>query len=84
MKTVNIGFIGCGGMARSHVDVLANLPGAHVRGCWNRPQEAELAIRFKDYSRADYIASDYHELCQDPEIDVIYICTMHNDRGPIS
>jgi predicted dehydrogenase len=77
---INLAILGCGYIARQHLAELKRIPGVHIRACWNRPDDFRLAEQFQAASGADYCTSDYLRIAADPEIDGVYICTMHNSR----
>lgn len=80
-KNINIGFLGCGAIAKSHLSELKKIPGVVIKACWNRAEEFYLAEKFKELSGASYHTDNYLKIAEDPEIDAVYICTMQNDRA---
>lgn len=77
---INLAILGCGYIARQHLAVLTRIPGVRIRACWNRPEDFRLAEQFQAASGADYCTCDFLRIAADPEIDGVYICTMHNSR----
>ncbi len=79
MKDVRWGIIGLGWFGEVHAEAIAALPGIELAAlCTRRPQRlAEVADRFHVTRRYE----DYHELLNDPEVDVVSITThMHDHR----
>lgn len=78
MRNVRVAFCGCGKIAFAHARELRKLPGVELRACWNRTKARaeELAAEFG----ADYVADDFERIAADPDVDAVYVNTMHNDR----
>ena len=72
MKTLNIGFFGAGTVADLHAGAVNDLPGAHLKGLWDRDADngRSKAARYKcnTYGSAE-------ELLDDPEIDMVFVLT---------
>lgn len=67
---VKVGFIGCGGNARGHMQQVANIPGARVVAvCDVVPELANKAA--KEYGADDY--TDHRRLLKRPDLDAVYI-----------
>ena len=79
-KKINIAICGCGRIAAAHMDVLTKLEGVRAAAYWNRPEEPLLADSFLKRYGGDYACEDFARIADDPSIDAVYICTMHNDR----
>ena len=81
-STVRWGVIGLGWFGEVHADNLADMPGIELAGlCTRRPERlAELADRHNVRRRY----TDYHELLDDPTIDVVSITTHINDHRDIA
>ena len=79
-KMINIAICGCGRIAAAHMDVLRELEGVRVSAYWNRPEEKALAKSFLETYGGDYACEDFARIADDPKIDAVYLCTMHNDR----
>lgn len=80
-KSVKIGMLGFGSMGKTHTFAVRNLPfyyenlpfDAQIAGvCTSRKESAEAASRAFDIPR---FTADENELINDPDIDVIDICT---------
>jgi predicted dehydrogenase len=77
---LNIAIFGCGRNAREHAQTFRSFDGVRLRAYWNRPDDFFLAeAMLRDFG-GDYCTDDYRRVTDDPAIDGIYICTMHNDR----
>lgn len=79
-KKINVAFCGCGAIARQHLKYINKISDIHIRACWNRKEDFQLAKDFQADSEADYCAEDFMQIAEDTHIDAVYICTMHNDR----
>jgi len=79
---VRVGFIGCGGMARTHMRIMQTMPQFQMRAMMDIVEEAAKKA-YMDF-KADYYTTDLNRIWKDPEIDAVYICTHHNTHAPIS
>ncbi|WP_243133053.1 Gfo/Idh/MocA family protein, partial [Robinsoniella peoriensis] len=90
MKKLNVGLIGAGFMGKAHVVGYSNLP----KLFWPAPAmpvmkticdiEPEIAADAKERFGFEKWCSDYREIIQDPEIDVVSICTPNNAHAEIA
>lgn len=70
---VNIGFIGCGGIARHHLSKLKTLPNARVIAAMDvRPEAAQSFAEAAGGARA---LTDLKELLKIDEINAVFVCT---------
>ncbi len=71
MQRVRVGFIGCGGIAKAHAQLLAKLPEVElVAFCDIKEERAkELASRFGGSAY-----TDWHEMLDKVQIDAVFIC----------
>ena len=84
-KKIKIGIIGCGGIANGkHMPSLSKLNDVEmVAFCDLVPERAEKAKA--EYGTPDAkVYTDYKELLQDKEIEVIHVCTPNRSHAPIS
>ena len=82
LETVRVGFIGMGNRGPTHVDSVSHLEGVEIKAlCDVFPDRVEKAQKIlekaglppaKGYSGSKEI---WKEMCQDPDIDLIYIVT---------
>lgn len=85
MSTVNIGMIGCGGIAMGkHLPSLAKIPEARITAFFDvaldRAQEAK-----NKYGTPDArIYDNVHDLLRDPEVHVVHVCTPNDTHAEIS
>lgn len=78
MKKINVGLLGCGAIAKEHARVFMNLGNARIAAWWDRfPERAQA---FHAEFGGQYWAEDFQRIVADPDIDALYLCTMHNDR----
>jgi len=70
-RVLNVGFIGCGGVARFHLKFLPKQEGVRLVAFCDKVEERarELASQFK--ARA---YTDYHEMLEREELDIVWIC----------
>lgn len=85
MKIINVGIIGCGGIAKGkHMKSLAKI--AEVRQIAFCDPFLESAERAKEqFGTSDAkIYTDYKELLKNPDIDVVHICTPNNSHAELT
>ena len=73
---MKIGILGCGAMAETFADTLRKMEGAECYAAASRTLE-----RAKKFAREygfDKAYGSYEELCEDPEVELIYIATPHS------
>ncbi len=90
MKKLNVGLIGAGFMGKAHVVGYSNMP----KLFWPAPAMPvmkticdivpEIAADAKERFGFEKCCSDYREIIQDPEIDVVSICTPNNAHAEIA
>ena len=78
MKLWNVGFLGCGAIARTHAQAFQTMPNVRIGAWWNRSPERAKALH-AEFGGA-YWTEDWNRIVSDPAIDAIYLNTMHNDR----
>jgi predicted dehydrogenase len=76
---IKVGMIGCGNLGRTHAKCIAELEGIRLSGCFDvyKPSAEKLMEEFG----ADYATDDPDQLFNDPSIDVVYVCTMHDTHA---
>jgi predicted dehydrogenase len=60
--------------------MLQSIPGVELSAYWNRPEDPHLGPRFLAEFGGQYQTDDIARIAEDPNIDAVYLCTMHNDR----
>lgn len=90
MKKLNIGLVGAGFMGKAHVVGYSNMP----KLFWPAPAMPvlktvcdivpEIAQEAKERFGFAQCCTDWKEMIQDPEIDVVSICTPNNVHAPIA
>lgn len=75
---MKIGIMGCGAMAETFADTLRQMDEAECFAAASRSQEraAEFARKY-GFEKA---YGSYRELCEDPEVELIYIATPHSSH----
>ena len=84
-RIVNVGIIGCGGIANGkHMPSLHQLPNVRmVAFCDIIPEKAEKAA--KEFGTPDAkVYTDYKELLKDESIEVVHVCTPNREHADIS
>ncbi|RLN49040.1 hypothetical protein BBJ29_009129 [Phytophthora kernoviae] len=71
------GFIGCGKIANDFVNVLGGMPSSSTNLSACAARSLESAERFANTHGIKHAYGSYEELCADPEVDVVYIGTIH-------
>jgi predicted dehydrogenase len=80
---INVGVIGVGNFTRNvHIPNLSRIAGYSIKSVCSASgtNAASVAKRFK----VDYVTSDYHEILNDPQIDMVLIATRHNLHSRIA
>lgn len=72
MKIYGFGVIGCGRIAKNHLESINAIPGATLVAVADNNEEA-LVTAVDQYSCQGYL--DYHEMLANPEVKIITICT---------
>jgi predicted dehydrogenase len=84
-RKIKVGIIGCGGIANGkHMPSLSKLKDVEIVAfCDLILEKAEKAR--EEYGTKDAkVYTDYQELLQDPEIEVVHVCTPNRSHAPIS
>ncbi len=80
---VNVGVIGVGNFTRNvHIPNLNRIKGYNIRALCSASgtNAASIANRYQ----VEYVTSDYHDILNDPEIDMVLIATRHNLHAQIT
>lgn len=90
MKKLNIGLVGAGFMGKAHVVAYSNMP----KFFWPAPAvpvlktvcdiEESIAKEAKDRFGFQQYVTDWHDIVNDPEIDIVSICTPNNAHAEIA
>jgi predicted dehydrogenase len=80
MDTVNIGFAGTGGIAKSHARGLADNPHARMIAAADVNEEAVQS--FAAEHDVPQVESDYQAVLDNPAVDAVIICLPHALHGP--
>jgi predicted dehydrogenase len=81
-KPLRVGFIGCGGIAQTHIRYLTQFPGVSiVCGADIRPTALE---HMKNAHGVELLFEDYHEMLKavGDEVDAISVCTPNGVHAP--
>lgn len=90
MKKLNVGLVGAGFMGKAHVVGYSNMP----KFFWPAPAVPvmkticdivpEIAEEAKERFGFEKCCTDWHEIVEDPDIDVVSVCTPNNSHAEIS
>lgn len=72
----NVALIGCGAIARTHLEALAKLPETKISGLCDIKEERAAACA-KDFGLDVPFFTDYQKMLQTLKPDVVHICTPH-------
>ena len=75
MKQLNWAVLGCGVIANEMAQALEHM-GKHLYAVGNRTRDK--AVAFAEKYGVQKVYDDFHEMFEDPDVDVIYITTPHN------
>ncbi len=90
IETVRIGFVGLGSRGPGHVMNMSLLEGVEIKGlCDLLPEEVEKVrkqIEFTGFKPELYSGdvNAWKKMCENPDIDLIYICTPWNLHTPMA
>ena len=90
MKKLNVGLVGAGFMGKAHVVAYSNMP----KLFWPAPAMPvlkticdivpEIAEDSRERFGFEKCCTDWREIVNDPEIDVVSVCTPNNAHAPIA
>lgn len=90
MKKMNIGVVGAGFMGKAHCVALANMPKLFTDAPYVPVFKTvcdivpEIAEKFKEHFSFEKSCTDYKEIVNDPEIDIVCVCTPNDSHAEIS
>ena len=90
MKTKNIGVVGAGFMGKAHCVALSNMPKLFTDAPYVPVFKTvcdivpEIAEDFKERFSFEKACTDYMEIINDPEIDIVCVCTPNDSHAEIS
>ncbi|GAA3405026.1 Gfo/Idh/MocA family protein [Paenibacillus hodogayensis] len=77
MKTLRIGFIGCGNIAHGHALRLSRLDGVHIAALADPVQGGRQALKQKFSLNGAEEYDDYADMLKNGELDAVLICSPH-------
>ena len=90
MKTINVGLVGAGFMGKAHTVALSNMP----RFFWPAPAVPvfkticdavpEIAKEAKERFGYEKYCTDWHDIVNDPEIDLVCVTTPNNMHADVA
>lgn len=90
MKTKNIGVVGAGFMGKAHCVALSNMPKLFTDAPYVPVFKTvcdivpEIAEDFKERFSFEKACTDYVDIINDPEIDIVCVCTPNDSHAEIS
>ncbi|EJZ71394.1 Gfo/Idh/MocA family protein [Lachnoanaerobaculum sp. OBRC5-5] len=90
MKTKNIGVVGAGFMGKAHCVALSNMPKLFTDAPYVPVFKTvcdivpEIAEDFKERFSFEKACTDYRDIINDPEIDIVCVCTPNDSHAEIS
>ena len=90
MKTKNIGVVGAGFMGKAHCVALSNMPKLFTDAPYVPVFKTvcdivpEIAEDFKERFSFEKTCTDYMDIINDPEIDIVCVCTPNDSHAEIS
>ena len=90
MKTKNIGVVGAGFMGKAHCVALSNMPKLFTDAPYVPVFKTvcdivpEIAEDFKERFSFEKACTDYMDIINDPEIDIVCVCTPNDSHAEIS
>ncbi len=73
MRTINVGFIGVGGISQAHCRTLSGIEGVKIVAASDVSQPN--LDRMKAQWGVEHLFTDYHEMLQMDEIEAVFVCT---------
>ena len=81
-EKINIALIGAGGFAQAyHLPNLKKIPTFHLKAIVTR--SGNTAKKIADQYGAEYCTTDFREVLEDADIDMVVIATRHNLHAPL-
>jgi len=84
MSKIKAAIIGCGEYGWLHAKVIHNLELFDLYAFVNRNIEKAKKLHAEFGSDDAYFCSDYMQVINDPDIEVVYVCTTHDVHFPIA
>lgn len=81
-KVLNWAVVGCGVISKNHLDAVAAIDNARVYAVCDIIEE-RAKKRQEEYG-AEKVYTDYHELMEDPQVDVVSVCTPSGAHAEIA
>ena len=81
-KTYRVGIIGCGGMGRSHSRAYTNNPTTELVAAMDISEES--AKRVAEESSIPAVYTDYHQMLEKEDLDIVSITTWQGVRAEIT
>lgn len=82
MKQLKLALIGCGKLGSTHVECVGKIDGADFIA-YADIQESNARAALDQFG-GDYATTDVEKIFNDPRIDAVYICTLHDSHAPLA
>ncbi len=80
-QTLQIALIGCGNLGRMHCEAIQTVGGAQLRAFADvAPHKAR---EYCEKYGGSYFTEEAERIFQDPQIDAVYICTLHDTHADL-
>ena len=80
MGALNIAVIGTGYIGGEHIKAIAAHPTAQLHTICSTPRSESIARDLMETYKAGKITTDYTQVLQDPDVDLIYLCTPNSQH----
>ena len=80
-EKVGVAIVGCGNMGKTHARLLATFEDVALKVLVDTNEAAALGLQ-KEVGAAS-VASDLQRALEDPDVDVVLICTHHHQHAPM-
>lgn len=85
LSTVNVGLIGCGGIAMGkHLPALAKIPEVRITAFFDVDRHRAEEAKSRYGTPEAWIYDNVHDLLRDPGVHVVHICTPNDTHADIS
>ncbi|MEI3340711.1 MAG: Gfo/Idh/MocA family oxidoreductase [Eubacterium sp.] len=90
MKKMNVGLVGAGFMGKAHCVAMSNMPKLFPDAPYIPVFKTvcdivpEIAKDFAERFSFENYCTDWNDIVNDPEIDIVCVCTPNNVHAPVS
>ena len=80
MDTFNIAIIGTGYIGGEHIKAIAAHTTAQLHTICSTPRSENIARDLMETYKAGKVTTDYTQVLQDPDVDLLYLCTPNSQH----